>query len=60
MSNQIVANPLAKQQITAFTFAAKFKSKKEVFLLLTIDVRAYLPPHTTVTSKSSPNRLIPF
>ena len=55
-----MANPLAKQQITASTFAAKFKSKKEVFLLLTIDVRAYLPPHTTVTSKSSPNRLIPF
>ena len=37
------------QQITAAEFAAKFKSKKEVYQLLTIDVGAYLPPYQLVT-----------
>ena len=54
MSNQIQANPLANQRMTAATFSAKFKSKKEVHLLLTLDAKAYLSPHDTVTSKSQP------
>ena len=54
MSNQIQANPLANQRMTAASFSAKFKSKKEVHLLLTLDAKAYLSPHDTVTSKSQP------
>ena len=44
MADQIPNNPLAKQQITAASFSAKFKSKREVYMLLTIDGKAYLPP----------------
>jgi len=29
--------------------AAKFRSKKEIYFFLTLDVKAYLPHHTTVT-----------
>ena len=30
-------------------FASKFRSKREVFNFLTIDVKAYLPSYDTVT-----------
>jgi hypothetical protein len=49
MSEQISSASESKPQITAAQFAAKFKSKKEVYTLLTLDVKAYLPSYTTVT-----------
>ena len=44
--NQIVQQ---NSKITAATFAAKFQSKREVYLMLTLDAGAYLPHHSTVT-----------
>ena len=38
-----------KQQVTATAFAAKYKSKREVFNFLTMDVKAYLPSYDTVS-----------
>ena len=38
-----------KARITAAEFAAKFRSKTEVYAFLSIDVAAYLPPHECVT-----------
>ena len=35
--------------LTVATFAAKFRSKREVYQFLTFDVRAYLPAVHTVT-----------
>ena len=35
--------------VTVATFAAKFRSKREIYQFLTLDVRAYLPPVHTVT-----------
>ena len=37
------------QQITATSFAAKYKSKREVYNFLTIDVKAYLPSYDTIS-----------
>ena len=37
------------QRIDSKTFAAKFKSKKEVYNFLTIDAKAYLPPYENVS-----------
>lgn len=31
-----------KQSVTAATFASKFRSKREVYVFLTVDVKAYL------------------
>ena len=36
-------------QITATAFAAKFKSKRECYTFLTLDVKAYLPEYKNVT-----------
>ena len=36
-------------KITAKEFAAKFRSKSEVYKFITIDVNAYMPPHECVT-----------
>ena len=48
--NQIPqADARAKQQVTATAFAAKYKSKREVFNFLTMDVKAYLPTYDTVS-----------
>ena len=38
-----------KQQVTATAFAAKYKSKREIFNFLTMDVKAYLPTYDTVS-----------
>jgi hypothetical protein len=46
---QISSLAAPKKQITAASFAAKFKSKREVYLFLTLDCKAYLPCHPTVT-----------
>ena len=39
----------ARQKVTAQMFAAKFKSKKEVFVFLTVNCKAYIAPHDCVT-----------
>ena len=49
MSNQISSAAQNAQPMTAAAFSAKFKSKREIYLLLTLDARAYLPSHTNVT-----------
>ena len=38
-----------KDKITAKEFAAKFRSKTEIYKFMTIDVNAYLPQHECVT-----------
>ena len=38
-----------KQTITAAEFAAKAKSKREVYTLLVVDCKAYLPHIDTIT-----------
>jgi hypothetical protein len=48
-NNQIPAGPPNKQQITSAEFAAKFKSKREVYTFLAVDAKAYLPAIDTVT-----------
>jgi len=35
--------------ISAQAFAAKFKSKKEIYQLLRVDAKAYLPNYETIT-----------
>ena len=37
------------QQITAAEFAAKYKSKREIYNFLTIDAHAYLPAYENIT-----------
>ena len=49
MSGQMSSFAEQKQQVTAATFAAKFQSKREVYLLLTLDASAYLCDHKCVT-----------
>ena len=36
--------------VTSAAFAAKFRSKREVYQFLTVDVKAYLPPLENVTT----------
>ena len=48
--NQIpIQQARGKQQVTATAFAAKYKSKREIFNFLTMDVKAYLPTYDTVS-----------
>ena len=48
--NQIpIQQPRGKQQVTATAFAAKYKSKREIFNFLTMDVKAYLHTYDTVS-----------
>jgi hypothetical protein len=35
--------------ISAAEFAAKYKSKREIYTFLTVDAGAYMPPYDTVT-----------
>ena len=37
------------QKMLADEFASKFKSKREVYLMMTLDVGAYLPSYDSVT-----------
>ena len=46
-ANQIFAQPL--QNITAAAFSAKYRSKREIFNLLSVDCIAYLPSYDAVT-----------
>ena len=43
------ASQPGKIRLTAAEFAAKFRSKSEVYAFMSIDVAAYLPPHECVT-----------
>ena len=49
MSSLIDSESPKKQVITAAQMAAKFQSKKEIYFFLTLDVKTYLPHHSTVT-----------
>ena len=49
MLGQINSSANQGGQITAAEFAAKYKSKKEVYALLAVDVGAYLPAYQLVT-----------
>ena len=49
MSSLIDSSSQKQHVITAAQMGAKFKSKKEIYFFLTIDAKAYLPHHTTVT-----------
>ena len=46
----IVAN---KTAVTASTFASKFRSKREIYVFLTVDVKAYYAPVPTLPFTSS-------
>ena len=48
-AQQINSNLRAKQQVTAMSFASKYKSKREVYNFLTIECHAYLPSYDTLT-----------
>ena len=48
-NQQIPQSPVQMQQIPAAEFAAKFKSKREVYRFLSSEVKAYLPSYETVT-----------
>ena len=48
-ANQI-PNAQGPTQVTTAAFAAKYRSKREVFTFLTVDVKASLPPMQTVTT----------
>ena len=49
MDQQVNAGFKAKHQVTASAFASKYKSKREVYTFLTVDVGAYLPAYETLT-----------
>ena len=36
------ASNAVKQNVTAAAFSSKFRSKREIYLFLTVDVKAYL------------------
>ena len=40
---------MENEKISAQAFAAKFKSKKEIYQLLTVDAKAYLPTYDCIT-----------
>ena len=44
-----MVEPEAPRKVTTAEFAAKFRSKYEVYQFLTIDALAYLPPPECVT-----------
>ena len=58
MANNVQINDLGSslvdpkknvESLAAKTFSAKFRSKREVWSFLTVDVGAYLPPYENVT-----------
>ena len=49
MNQQINQNVRARQQVTALAFASKYKSKREVYNFLAIEVKAYLPSYDCLT-----------
>ena len=49
MGSALIDSSSQKESLSAKTFAAKFRSKKEVWNFLTIDCGAYLPPMENIT-----------
>jgi hypothetical protein len=49
MDSQKVHNANQKATILAKTFESKFRSKKDIYLLLTVDAKAYLPSNDDLT-----------
>ena len=49
MDEQIPYGHAAKQRVTAAEFAAKYKSKREIYNFLAVDCMAYLQPYHTLT-----------
>ena len=49
MDENVNQNLQARQQVTAMAFASKYKSKREVYNFLAINVKAYLPHYDTIT-----------
>ena len=49
MSSLIDSSAQKLKVVTAAQVAAKFRSKKEIYFFLTLDAKAFLPHHTTVT-----------
>ena len=49
IEEQIDSSSSKIRSITAAEVAAKFKSKKEIYFFLTLDAKAYLPHHSTIT-----------
>ena len=49
MEANIGANNNRNVKISAMAFAAKYKSKKEIYYLLTVDANAFLPSYETIT-----------
>lgn len=43
------ANNAQNRTVTAATFSSKFRSKREIYVFLTVDVKAYLPHCDNVT-----------
>lgn len=40
---------MSNSNISAQAFAAKFKSKREIYTLLTVEAKAYLPNYDSIT-----------
>ena len=43
------ANNAQNNKVTSATFSSKFRSKGEIYVFLTVDVKAYLPKCDNVT-----------
>jgi hypothetical protein len=48
-AHMLQMDPRATQKIAAATFAANYKSKREVYTFLAVDLKAYLPPYENLT-----------
>jgi hypothetical protein len=46
---QPAADPNAPMQMSAAEFAAKYRSKREIYLFLTLNCLAYLPRYENIT-----------
>ena len=49
-SQDNVAIPKATQKITAAAFSARYRSKREIWMFLAVQLRAYLPTYSTITT----------
>ena len=49
-NNNAIMGPPGKVKITAAAFGAKYKSKREVFNFLAVDVGIYLPSYGTCSN----------
>ena len=49
IGSSLANDPPQKEKLNAKTFSAKFRSKKEVWNFLAVDVGAYLPPKENIT-----------